>query len=192
MVEEEHKLHQDAILLETMVADMAAYLTSEVLFWPLGDRPPLTLGAYLMRRQRLHALRDQLAITDQHLVANVEVTFQRALLERVVRTENKGVREMEARLRQWREYLQDLSQSDRPLVTNFATSVEPRMMLAALFDFLGQPPYRLDPETVRRAHGLDQQLRRRWQVGDFVLSDGWQEAYPAGRYWWLYGQPLAS
>jgi hypothetical protein len=183
------KLQQDQLVFAAMVAEMAAYLRSDVLFWPLGDRPVLTLGGCLLRRERLLALRDLLPKAEQTAVTQTESQLHAIFAERIVRTEQKAVVEINARLRQWREFLQDVGQPDRPVGVNFATAVEPRLMLAALFNLLGQRPYELDPALLKRAEGLDKQLRRRWEPGDFIFPAAWQPAYPQTAYWWLYGRP---
>jgi len=52
------RLAQDAAVMGAMAGQMAEYLDSEILFWPLGrgNMPMLTLGGYLLREHRLLAL----------------------------------------------------------------------------------------------------------------------------------------
>ena len=62
MIFDDEKLAQDVPILSAMAAEMANYLDSDILFWPLsGSRMPrLTLGGYLMRQQRLLILKNSL------------------------------------------------------------------------------------------------------------------------------------
>ena len=58
------RLAQDVTTLGAMAGQMADYLDSEILFWPLGrgDMPMLTLGGYLLREHRLPTLPQPLPI----------------------------------------------------------------------------------------------------------------------------------
>lgn len=185
------KLTYDSEILTAMASEMDSYLKSDVLFWNLSapGMPRLTLGGYLLREQRLLAL---LYLLDEPTRAQVETAvthFNQALVEKIVRFEQKAHVELDARLRQWREFLRDVEQGVARQRSNYATAVEPRAMLAALIDRLGMPPYRLQPEPVAQLAALDAQLRRAWEAGDFIWPEEWQPAYPRLSYWWLYGQP---
>jgi hypothetical protein len=185
------KLRQDLEILEAMAAEMDSYLKSDVLFWPManGNMPRLTLGGYLMRQHRLQALENLLDNDEKvRLKAAVE-QFNQALVEKIVRLEQRATQELEARLRQWGEYLTDLARENGSGSAYYATAVEPRAMIAALVNKLKLPPYRLDPRIHQQIATYDNNLRRRWQSGPFVWPQEWQPAYPEGNYWYLYGQP---
>jgi hypothetical protein len=62
-------------------------------------------------------------------------------------------------------------------------------MVAALINKLQFPPYQLDERIPQQTAAYDNNLRRRWQSGEFVWPEEWQAAYPKGEYWWLYGRP---
>lgn len=185
------KLARDLDIMEAMSVEMGEYLDSDVLFWPMsgkgGTMPMLTLGGYLMREHRLLALDDQLDEMDKERLDATVDRFNQALEDRIVRFETKANSELEARLRQWQEYLRDLDRGSADKTSNYATAVETRAMIDALINRLEMPPYQLDMRSLQNLAALDTTLRDRWLPGDFVWPAGWQPAYPVDKDWWLYG-----
>ena len=47
------KLNNDLDILQSMVEELANYLSSDVLYWPMfkANYPKMTLGGYLMRQR---------------------------------------------------------------------------------------------------------------------------------------------
>ncbi|MBP8950218.1 MAG: hypothetical protein KBG73_15350 [Candidatus Promineofilum sp.] len=188
------RLAQDVTTLGAMAGQMADYLDSEILFWPLGrgDMPMLTLGGYLLREHRLLAL-PQLLTPEQRTQVDAAIfQFNQALANRVVRFEAKAQHELEARLRQWTETLREMEHGTLQRSSNYATVVETRAMIHALLDRLSMPPYRPDARSGQQVALLDTRLQGRWQPGEFAWPAEWQPAYPRGEYWWLYGAPRVS
>lgn len=185
------KLRQDLEILEAMAAEMDSYLKSDVLFWPManGNMPRLTLGGYLMRQHRLLALENLLAEGEKARLETAVAQFNDALVEMIVRLEQRAHQELEARLRQWAEYLKDLARESASSSAYYATAVETRAMISALVNKLKLPPYQLNERILQQITMFDGNLRRRWHSGDFVWPVEWQSAYPQGIYWWLYGTP---
>lgn len=183
------KLRRNLITLEAMAAEMDEYLRSDVLFWPMrkGDLPRLTLGGYLMREHRLLQLRDLLDMQEQERLHKAINQYHEALEEKVVRLENKAHEELEARLRQWQEYLREAKRGAS--IDYYESSVDTRGMIEALVTQLRVPPYELEDEVPQKVALLDRELRRIWDPGDFIWPQEWQAAYPRDRYWWLYGHP---
>lgn len=183
------KLRRNLITLEAMAAEMDDYLRSDVLFWPMrkGDLPRLTLGGYLMREHRLLQLRGLLEMREQERLHKAINQYHEALEEKVVRLENKAHEELEARLRQWQEYLREAKRGMS--IDYYESSVETRGMIEALVIQLRVPPYELDDEVPQKVALLDRELRRIWDPGEFIWPQEWKAAYPRERYWWLYGHP---
>ena len=193
MAEDHEKLLTDLDVLQEMAADMSSYIRSDVLFWPMGrsDLPRLTLGGYLMRQHRLLALHHLLSDEDRQKLHAAEDAFEAATNEWTVRVEQRIGRELEARLRQWAEYLRDIrSDESAKTAAYYGNAVETRAMIAALLARLDTPPYRPDRHAADETALMDKQLRSRFQPGPFVWPDAWQSAYPQSTYWWLYGKPL--
>ena len=183
------KLERNLDTLEAMAAEMDEYLRSDVLFWPMrrGDLPRLTLGGYLMREHRLLQLRSLLDMQEQKRLHQAINRYQEALEEKVVRLEKKAHEELEARLRQWGEYLGEAKRGAG--IDYYGSSAETRAMIEALITQLRVPPYKLDEEVPKKVALLDRELRRIWEPGEFVWPQEWKGAYPQERYWWLYGHP---
>lgn len=185
------KLAHDLDILEAMSVEMGKYLDSDILFWPMSGKgatmPMLTLGGYLMREHRLLDLSDQLSEVDRERLVTTVQRFNDALANRIVRFETKANQELEARLRQWQEYLRDINRGSADKTSNYATAVETRAMIEALIGRLALPPYKLEERSLQHLAVLDTSLRDRWRPGDFVWPDSWQPAYPAVEDWWLYG-----
>lgn len=188
------KLERDLSILEAMAEEMEAYLRSEVLFWQMmkGGLPKLTLGGYLMRQHRLLALSDLLVEADKKRLETAVIRFNQTLVEKIVRLELRGHKELEARIRQWGEFLKDLEWDRGAATANYPVSVETRAMMAALVDKLQMAPYRLQARVQQQIGLLDANLRRKWLSGEFVWHQDWQPAYPRAEFWWLYGGPKSS
>jgi hypothetical protein len=185
------RLARDVSILETMAVQMAEYLDSEVLFWPMsrGGMPMLTLGGYLMREHRLLALAEMLSPEQETQVDMAVTRFNQALAERIVRFENKARNELQARLRQWEEYLKEVERGTADQSSNYATAVETRAMIAALLERLSLPPYQTGERADQHLALLDTRLRNNWRPGEFIWPAEWAAAYPPNEYWWLYGSP---
>jgi len=194
MYEENERLGQDVAVLSAMAEQMPEYLDSDILFWPAprGGMPALTLGGYLLREHRLLALAGLLTAEQQMEVNEALTRFNQALANRVVRFEKKAHHELEARLRQWEEYLKDMDRGTFDRSSNYATAVETRAIIQALLNRLGMPPYRTEARPEQHLATLDTRLRGRWQPGDFVWPAAWEPAYPREAYWWLYGSPRVT
>jgi hypothetical protein len=185
------RLALDVAVVEEMAEQMAQYLDSDVMFWPMSrsGMPMLTLGGYLMREHRLDKLPDLLPPQTRTTAAAAIHLFNQTLAERIVRFEAKAQQELQARLRQWEEYLKDVERGTADRSSNYGTAVETRAMIAALIDRLSLPPYQLDARPLQHLSLLDTRLRNTWQPGDFIWPAEWVSAYPQTEYWWLYGSP---
>ena len=188
------RLAQDVTALAAMAGQMAEYLDSEILFWPLGrgDMPMLTLGGYLLREHRLLALANLLTPEQRAQVDAAVFQFNQALADRVVRFEAKAHHELEARLRQWTETLKEMEHGTLQRSSNYATVVETRAMIHALSERLSMPPFRTESRLGQQVALLDTRLQGRWTPGEFVWPAEWQPAYPRDDYWWLYGSPRVA
>jgi hypothetical protein len=189
MVDEVGKLAQDVTILAEMAGEMDDYLRSDVLFWQMmkGGLPKLTLGGYLMRQHRLLALPDLLSAEEQAVVDTAVTQFNQALVEKIVRLEQKARQELEARIRQWGEYLKDFRWERGAAVAGYTSAVETRVMMTAVTDKLQMPPYQIDSRISEQIALLDGNLRSRWRSGPFLWPEAWQPAYPKREYWYLYG-----
>ncbi len=181
----------DLTIVEKMAAEMAAYLVSDCTYWVMGDGnlPVLTIGGYLMRQDRLLILCKTLQSSQQKRLQQTTTQFEQALVEQVVRFEQRALQELHARLSEWVGYLRGLDAYKPKHDVSYLVAVEERVMIAALLDKLQQPPYQLDVAVQDEVALLDRKLHSQWVPGEFVLPTIWQPAYPTEKYWWLYGCP---
>lgn len=184
-------LEQDLYVLQEMVSRLGEYLLSEETHWEMREpgMPKLTIGGCLMRLHRLHVLQAQLSPIGQEQLSKATGQFEELLQGSVVRFEEKTHQELHARLRDWVSYFADLS---RHMLTDqgyFADKVDARVVITAMIDKMQTAPYHLQQQILNELASLDNNLRQRWQPGAFVWNQVWQPAYPATRYWYLYGAP---
>jgi hypothetical protein len=130
-------------------------------------------------------LPELLSDTDQARVEAAVTQVNQALDERVVRFETKANHELEARVRQWNEYLKDVA--GEGIASGYSSAVEARVMTEAITNRLSMPPYQLDERINQQVALLDSRLRSHWTPGDFIWPAEWQPAYPQSTYWYLYG-----
>ncbi len=188
MLDESEKLAKDVMILAAMAAEMDEYLKSDVLFWQMmkGGLPKLTLGGYLMRQHRLLALPALLSAEEQAMVDTAVTQFNQALVEKIVRFEQKAHQELGARIRQWGEYLRDFQWERRAAIAGYAAAVDTRVMITAVTDKLQIPPYQLDTRIPQQVALLDGKVRRHLRPGPFLWPESWEPAYPKDTYWFLY------
>lgn len=182
-------LSHDLIVLEEMVASAPDYLMAEATHWDMGkNRPPLTLGGILLRRRRLGLLAAGLSTAERDHLEAANARYDLLLAAQPVRLESRIVAEIGDRLREWTVYLRDLAASSRLAAdhAHYVAKSDIRVVIEDLTEALGpRRPSQL-PDDVA---ALDHRLRARWQPGEFLWAAVWQPAYPAERYWWLYGTP---
>ncbi len=184
-------LSHDLLVLEEMVARMPDYFVSEATRWDMGkDRPPLTIGGYLMRRRRLALLAEQLEAAEHERLTAANRRYDDLIAGRSVRYESRLSAEIGEQLREWTVYLRDLVASSRLAADqpHYIYKSDSRVVIDELMTALGP---RLSTHMIADMVALDHRLRARWQPGAFIWAAVWQPAYPAERYWWLYGYPAA-
>ncbi|MCP4356871.1 MAG: hypothetical protein GY796_02500 [Chloroflexi bacterium] len=191
MVTSLEKLQWDLDILETMADEMEDFLKSDVLYWQMthGNMPKLTLGGYLLRQYRLRHLADLLDAGQRDRLDTAVAQFQAALVEKVVVTEKRAHEELGVRCRQWGTYMNDVKRETALAAVNYETAVENRAAIAALIDFLHNPPYQMGNVKTDSLKMMDSALRIYWVAGSFVWPTEWAAAYPQDKYWWLYGRP---
>ncbi len=184
-------LLHDLLILEEMAANMEAYLVSDAREWniPRSNMPKLTIGGYLMRQQRLLALENNLQDEDAARLRAAISVFDAALLEKVVRFEDRAHQELHSRIGEWISYLRDMGSRVSSEVNYYAGIADTRVVITCLIDELQKRPYELEKGVLEEIQDLDKNLRMRLKAHPFVWEMVWQPAYPKETYWWLYGCP---
>jgi hypothetical protein len=184
-------LVRDLKIIEDMAAEMGDYLVSTQLFWPKIDHKLVqpTIGGFWVRQHRLQVLKGTLldAAGQERLDQTIQL-FEEACTKQSRHFEQKVSRELEARVRQWAEDLDELLADEPPSMAYYRSDVEVRAIIDAMLDHLDSLPTEAKVSVLREIGRLDHQLEKRWAAGEFIWPAGWEAAYPRQRYWWLYGQ----
>ncbi len=182
---------RDLYTLETMVAHLPDYLISDSTAWGIykHDIPKLTIGGCLMRQHRLSAMQALLSPQQQERLHNTISTLNEILANNVVRFEQKSHQELHARLGEWMHCLRHLSKHIDEDGCYYGDKVDIRVVISALIYQMQQDPFKLEEQITTQVQTLDNNLKTRWQSGEFVWIQEWQGAYPANEYWYLYGFP---
>ena len=168
----------DQTYLESALDALPRYLTSPTLYWPLDLKaphdappyPPLTVGNVLLALRRLQAhhadtsYREKLGAIKAQWGANWRA---------------KAKQEAQARLRQWKAYLED--SADR--APYYRAQVRTRVLLQLLDEELDGLP----ADVAAALRTLDERLRMAFRPGKFVWDERLQAAFPREPYWFLYG-----
>ena len=101
----------------------------------------------------------------------------------------KETEELNTRVNQWKEHLQECHDSEIIEKQYYATDSEVRTIIADLIFELGIDLSQVDKNLLYQIDSLDHDLRANWQEDDFIWTDEWVPAYSKLDYWWLYGIP---
>jgi len=181
--------------VQAMVKGLENYLKGDELygkagggFFSMPSMPSLTVGALLMRLQRLHVLRETLT-DDQRTGLDQAIARHDAIRsEWRAHYDAKMQREALSRLRAMDTYFEELRDDPRTAANNYQPEALRRTISQVLFDTMRQAGLETgDVETAM--NGVDSRLRRWIEKGDFIWAPELQAAYPESTYWWLYGRP---
>ena len=182
--------------IRAAVESLEAYLLSEGIYWPIGVSAPadarpyprLTLGGLLLSQKRAHARtltpdqRTELARLDER----IDTTGARWQ----VAWGNKSASEFKARLRLWRDFLEEYRARPKEHNDRYAYEVRLRVMLHLL-----EPGARKADEShpVEQAEfelldSLDQLLGAVFVAGEFIWDPELASAFLPQPYWYLYGE----
>ncbi len=175
--------------IEAALPVLESYLLAEDVYWslvaaPQGGGPTypnLTLGTLLLTLQKLRAR--SLSLDQQFELERAESKIGRQQAQWRSAWEKKSSREFGARLRLWRNYLEDYRRDAENNVDRYAYEVSRRVMLTLLTDFA-------DPanEEIELLHGLDIMLQSVFIPGSFIWGEEYASGFPVDRFWYLYGE----
>jgi len=165
------------------------FLLSKEVYWSLGSAPPageptypqLTLGGILLAQKRLQARKDDPEVIEEY--SRLESELQVIQLKMRVSWEKKAEREFSARLRLWRDFLEEYRSQPENHSDRYAYEVTRRVMLGFLQPFSRDLPL----AEIELLQGLDQLLQAVFIPGKFVWEADLMNSFPESRYWYLYG-----
>jgi hypothetical protein len=179
----------DRRYVEAVLPDLHDYLLVNEIYWPVRSAarrgeppfPQFTLGNLLLSLRRLGARRMPTAEQAEAARLQTEVDLIRNRWR--VAWENKAGREFTARLRLWRDFLEELREEPSRHADRYAYEVGRRVILNLLVNETSQIP----PAERELLSGLDGLLRAIFMPGDFIWETDLQRGFPAEEYWFLYG-----
>ena len=192
--DESAALRYDLAAVEAMAAELEPYLMSDTLYWQLSPAtaivpaaPMLTLGGLLLRLHRLQGQEEALTPEQRARLASADEAFRSTLKNWKAHAAARMLRELDARLKSWSWFVEDCQAQKRACITHFPTEAELRTLIALLLDRAAE--YEDVSRHRERLARLDAQFRPWFKPGDFVWRPELAPAYPAERFWWLYGRP---
>jgi hypothetical protein len=182
-------IEYDLNFLHAGLADLEGYLLSKELYWPIDVSQPageapfprMTLGNLFLAHTRLSERHLSFAerVQMDHLNKRMEAIRQHWL----VAWGQKSAREFSARLRLWRDFLEEYRNNSSENLDRYAYEVTRRVVL----HLLSSEAQGIPEEELELLNGLDELLRAVFQPGKFIWSDKLKSSFPENPYWYLYG-----
>lgn len=166
------------------------YLLSDLLYWPAGARaaagfppyPQLTLGNLLLFLHQAMALtRDA---QDARRLAQYRSDLDAIHTRWSMHWQKKARVEVQARLKLWRDFLQDYRKDPEGNYDRYAYEVTRRVMLEWLPSEAGNASTPED-ELLKSLDGILKGLLVR---GEFIWEAELQSEFPIDVFWYLYGR----
>ncbi len=163
---------EDLSYLQASLPELKNYLLSDILYYPLdGNHPRLTIGGILLSQQRLG---DSATATNVNQnLATVKSAWRAAWTQ-------KSARELEARLRLWRNYLNDYRKNPEEYASDYKHEIRWRVMIELLSAEVDQIPAEIA--------ALDQLLRAKFITSEFIWDENLRSQFPEDEFWFLYGE----
>lgn len=181
--------------LAEAVPALEDYLYSKEIYWAISGSPPrgqpafpdLTLGNVLLSRARLGGWETGAHLSPEQAsqLSRLDVQLDALRSKRRVTWGNKAEREFSARLRLWRDFLEDYRQNPDANVDRYAYEVGRRVMLQLLQEEAQEIPA-AEQELLASLDGL---LRAVLVPDVFVWDPDLAAAFPRQRFPYLYGKP---
>ncbi len=180
----------ELIYLRAALGLLENYLLAKDLYWPIGVNSPagsapypqLTIGNLLLSLRKLPAY--SLNADQQAEVARIEQQLYNMQSKWRVAWEEKSAREFSARLKLWRDFLEEYRSSPENHFDRYRYEVSRRVLLQLLSSQSSQLP----PAEVELLSGLDSLLRARFLPADFIWEAELTKSFPQQTYWYLYGR----
>jgi hypothetical protein len=180
----------DLRYLQAGIEQLERYLLSNDIYWTLGVRaaaneppyPQMTLGWLLLSRQRLlataHSPEHQAQFT--RLEGEMETIRSRWRIA----WEKKACAELSARLKMWRDFLEDYRRDAEENYKRYAYEVGKRILIELLSEQAGD----VSKTEQEMLAGLDSIHRAIFQRGSFIWEAELEKSFPQARFWYLYGR----
>jgi hypothetical protein len=180
----------DLRYLRAGVPLLEQYLMSNEVYWPVGVKAPagetpyprLTLGGLLLAQKRLHA--QELDANQRSELAALDEEMDGVRSRWRVAWGSKASADFKARLRLWRDFLEEYRKDKNNNADRYPYEVSRRVLLQLV---------RPDADNLEQADrdvlaGLDSLLRAFVEPGQFIWEPKLESGFPHSDYWYLYGR----
>jgi hypothetical protein len=182
--------HYDLNYLREALDSLETYLLSPDIFWNLTAKPPpgeplypaLTLGGFLLAYRRLQGR--QLQPADDAVLQKISIEVDRIRLRWRTAWEKKAASSYQARITQWRNFLEDYRSNPEGNVDRYPYEVRLRVML----ELLDQSNPYIPPEQRQFLSSLDSLLSAYLVPGSFIWEEECKVSFPEDQYGYLYGR----
>jgi hypothetical protein len=181
----------DLNALSLMVKSLKTFIYEDEIYGSIGFVGPiLSIGSILFYIHRFDGMNDSLARVDQRLFSDCKTSFLATCSESKLHYLDKVSREIQSRLRQLEQYVQDIAYDGSMMVDNYRPEAMRRTVLLHLVE-QQMIPKRTDSLLEEHMQLVDRQLRGLLptEPQEFLWNRALQPLYPPEVYWWLYGLP---
>lgn len=195
MSETSYSFEKDLREAKAMAEALVPYVHEDNLYGTVGGggwfgggakMPALTIGALLMRLQRLRALESELSAEQRGQLSQAERQLEAVQREWTRHYEEKLVQEAKSRLKAIEQWFEENRDDPRSAANAYLPEAHRRTVVQAIADVLQSEEIE---KAIRR---VDSGLRRWIEPAEFLWSPALQAAYPQTTYWWLYGRPAVA
>ena len=171
------------------LASLESYLLSDDIYWNLRAASPpgepayplLSLGGLLLAKARLVARR--LPTEQSGRLSQLETGIERNRTHWRTAWTKKAEREFTARLRLWRDFIEEYRQSPEANIDRYAYEVSRRVML----HFLQAEATQISEQEQEMLAGLDKILLAVFIPGEFIWDNELRNGFPPQIFPYLYG-----
>lgn len=183
-------IEYDLAFFHAGVIRLDDYLHSKELYYPTAEKSPsgkppfprLTPGGLLLAQTRLHAR--QLDPPDREELTSLDEQFNLLKKQWRVAWEKKVVRDFNARLILWKNFLEDHRKNPGGHYDRYGYEVRSRVILY----LLSLEGVQIPSEKKETLTDLDRRLRLVFVPGEFIWDNEIIQRFPREPYWYLYGE----
>jgi hypothetical protein len=177
--------------LNAGIQEIESFLLTKNIFWPISSPSPvgesryprMTLGGLLLSLFRLKAR--SLPPTYDVKFRSLEKELDRWRIKWLTSWEWKASIEFKSRLRQWRNYLDEMDKRPDLNIPFYKSEVRVRVLLELLKKEINSQ----DDQEINNLSLLDGILRSIFVPGDFIWDNELTPGFNQRVFWYLWGYP---
>jgi hypothetical protein len=180
--------------IQAGIDQLTDYLFSDLIYWPIGIRavsgypayPQLTLGTLILFLHQAEALSTGSKSKSELSKSKNDLELIRRRWQ--VHWRRKAGAEFKARIKLWRDFLQEYRKDPEGNYDRYEYEVTRRVML----EWLNQEATDLKKPELEMLESLDLLLKSLIFRGDYIWDQNVKSEFPEEVFWYLYGRLPAS